>query len=565
MAASAEHDDTIGTQHDEIIEPDTRHRETEYEQLQKNTKQVNCADIYSAKNHAIWINLLKLYTDICTNNGIIYGGSVRDYIDRTENTKKYFQNMAAKDFDYVSAKKYKYFNNPEIDTETILRNLLPKDLDVYCFEEHFENIIKVTEKYFSVKELSIENMQYRDMFKDKLTSTAIIYKRFVLDCFDYTFRGNKVSRSILEKILNCSMVSKIVNSNKIYMDLLILRKEFCDPNFIDPQLLPPFGKPEFLCNMVCMKRKNFGSIINTKDYTDIVIEPLMPNYLDTIMNTNEYNGSFCKALYNVREQNSILETIISDIVNKKARLVGGNVNIHRAMKMIYKNYKIDIQFLFNKITHSIATFNHYTNTIKKRVHNCTYEYVNIEPNPSSEDNEEKCPICLDDFNIDKIQVNWGCQCSVKYHRKCLVTFVTSIVTKQDYNNDTKCPNCRRRVNCICDIANILQLELLYEKYKDNKCFMSYDKTFKLIDCNVHHTEQFEFCNDITLFRDRHDVLPKKVLFRNFNHSQLKTKYVLYLQSRMPAENYLRVFHEQPQPFGQGDEVIDETMYSSDVD
>jgi hypothetical protein len=567
MAAAAYDDTTTTTQRDEIIEPDVRHRETHFEKLQKKTKTVNCADIYGAKNHAVWVNLLRIYTDICSNNGIIYGGSIRDFIDRTEHSTKYFKTMAEKGFKYAIAKQYKYFNNPEVDKETFSqRTLLPKDIDVYCFEEHFEKIIKVTEQYFTVKELNIEHLQYREIFKDKLTSSAIIYKRFELDCFDANFKhGTKTGKTILDNILNWSMVSRIVTGNKIFMDLLILRKEFCDPSIINPILLPPFGKPEFLCNMICMKQKNFGSIIKTKDNSDIVIEPLIPNYLDIILNTNEYSYSWCKALYNVREHNKILEMIISDIINKQARLVGGNINIHRTMKMIYKNYKIDTKFLFNKITHGIHTFNQDTNTHIRHIHNCNYEHVIDIPNPSSEDEEEKCPICLDNFNIDKIQVNWGCQCSAKYHRKCLVSFVASIVTKQDYNNDTKCPNCRRHVNCICDIANILQLELLYEKYKDNMFIMGFDKSFKLIDCNVHHTEQFAFCNDITTYRNAYEDLPKKVLFRNLNHSEVKRKYFLYLQSRMPAEMYLRLFGTQVLPPRQDDEEIDQSIYNSDVD
>jgi len=53
--------------------------------------------------------------------------------------------------------------------------------------------------------------------------------------------------------------------------------------------------------------------------------------------------------------------------------------------------------------------------------------------------------------------------------------------------------------------------------------------------------------------------------RNLNHSEVKRKYFLYLQSRMPAEMYLRLFGTQVLPPRQDDEEIDQSIYNSDVD
>lgn len=470
-------------------------------------------------NHQKWIKLLELFKNICFNNGIIYGGCVRDYIIRTETTKKYFNNMLKKNnIKYDEAKKYQNFNNPDIDKETYEdRNLFPNDIDIFCLENQVNKIINCIERIFVLKEITSASLRYNELFKDKLVKASIIHRRFYLMNFD---KFKSIGMNIIKYLLK-SMANIIINDTKIYVDLLILRKEFCEQELIGLEMYPPFGKPEFLCNMLCMKLKdNFENSYINRIPDNIIIEPLYINYIRMFINNEDNYTPIFNPLHNISRDQYILKEIINDVITKRARPVGGNIALYRCTKIISKGFKIDVQFLMSKIIyHHVEKRSDTEQIIYEHDKPCIYK-KNDELNK-----DLICPICQDDFHNDSIIVNWGCTCNIGYHRKCLLLFISAEINKPNFDGNTSCPNCRRIVNtCLCTLGNLLIMDFYSKASKPCK---------DLLKCKIHGRSQFEF--------DIHKMYNNN-LIRADNSN--RNNFIYRLKIKMNPETYTALFNDQ---------------------
>lgn len=476
--------------------------------------------IYGTINKQIWITLTDMYMDICFNNGMLYGGCVRDYIIRTQAAKQYYSNMEKNGLNYTEANKYENYNNYSVDGMTHGdRLLLPNDLDIFCLFDDAENIIDVIKKVFNVCEIKVDN-NYQDLFKDKLTKASIIHRKFELTIFENIKSvGRKILYSLLGKHFKKN--TKIV----IYVDLIILRKEFCKDDIFNAILLPPFGKPEFLCNMLCMKSKHLFSRLNRKNKpSDIIIEPLHINYINYFMN---YDSSF-NPLTEMTNNNDILKEIMNDIKNKIAKPVGGNISIYRCKKILSKGFVIDFNFLLSRICYKIREQLNEHETVNKFRLGKYIKYIE----PEQQEDVKCCPICQEEFKEDDILVNWGCLCKVEYHRHCLIEFIKSEMQKEDFNEDFKCPNCRRiTTTCLCMLANILIMDLYSEKIH------KYDK---LLKCKVHYTDQFEFTS-IPRYMIENKESREMYLVRN--ERKKRELFIINLRSKMEPQEFESLFPE----------------------
>lgn len=175
------------------------------------------------------LNLIK--TIIFKNNGIIFGGYVRDYIIAKHYTKEFY-------------KKYSTANiwNTNIDKSTIARTLVSNDIDVYlkdkdCFEKMMREITVDLIKVFGPTNVKIKNILF---IRDTIDSIA-----YIDNSINSVYRYNY--DILVGKI---PYISEGININ-INIDVII------------SDIIAPFGKLDFICNGFIMTQHTISLSNNT--------------------------------------------------------------------------------------------------------------------------------------------------------------------------------------------------------------------------------------------------------------------------------------------------------------
>jgi hypothetical protein len=408
-------------------------------------------------NHAKWVALIELYNIICNYGGLIFGGATRDYIKRTLAAKKFYEfynstldskngNKEKKECKNNCKKEY---NNKEYHPESFEdRTLLPNDVDVYIKEDSYEELVKILQTIYDVKNsMGKDDICY--FFKqNKLFTDALEFRRYYINFL----------QPCSDKLFKLLVNDTIDDSNllRIKIDFIVLKKSFYE-NYEAKDgglLYPPFGNPDFDINQVGMYSINnnieikiFNSLLRfyyTELYNSSAINPL--EYMDI-----KYKAQL-ELFSNI--EHSIAVPLYPHI--QQVKLIFGadykpQINVWRLRKIYNKGYIINSEKtlgLIKPIKYSLDDF----------IHN----------------EEDKCIICLDIFSKNKKWFQFGCICNVKMHLECYAKYIRK-PTLNEYNS-ILCPHCREPNSreCPCALMNFMssinhRFRLLDDNSSNDKC------------------------------------------------------------------------------------------------
>lgn len=440
-------------------------------------KEAMKKEMYLRLSKAKWIAITGLMHRICVNNGIIYGGAVISYIQRSLAAKDYYafckDNSINADENYCNQDVHlESFNN---------RNLFPTDIDVFMSETNFKKFMEHgggEKKYNFKKKHSNDSYFFKS---NELFMKALCLHKY--ECNIIHFSSSNLMSIIFDKKIDSSYF-------KLMIDIVVIKDEYtrdhyqrtiCERNI----LYPPFGKPDFDVNLLCLKLEDKDGINN------FVIKPLP--ILKRLLNIgvddrrDKHINSF-KPLDDYFLTKSIIEDIIAGIREKRIRPVypileeyqtvfGREKSIiidnYRIIKMLAKNFTID---KFNII-------------IEPRLRNSImwaptdYKY---DDESISDSAKEKCVICYETFSAEKPWFKCCIECNCKMHQTCITKYLQNI---PDSNVGVNCPHCRREIlqdNCPCKFImffNTLDYAIVSNNvvnYRVPRC----DECYRLISGNT---------------------------------------------------------------------------------
>lgn len=401
-------------------------------------------------NHCMWQILLKLYKTLCIAGATFFGGCIRDYYARMHAIKQFYDYCAQQGIDRHNADKH--FNKSSFHPETFaMRTLLPNDLDIFCIEKDQEKILSILGERFNCVENTTTHQSYF-INQNEIHTVSLIHRRFKCSLFDSSIQ------KILRKILSTSQFTILFAHAHIKIDLIILRNEYAAHDNENARILrPPFGKPDFRCNMLYMKSSaDFDT--SPKIY---IMEDYVSKFSGISPKAFEHSINYmCEAFALLNTTDVLKNIVFKDIIEKRAVIINGNISMYRVKKMIAKGYDITYKEYIENTLHSLyGTQEHYIpyNKILVKTTITTTDAPATEPVDFVDDGE-KCIICMETFASNEEQIHYGCKCSAKYHMNCLAEYVKSQVQNVSDEDDTNdlstisCPNCRRLCSCLCDIA-----------------------------------------------------------------------------------------------------------------
>jgi hypothetical protein len=228
------------------------------------------------------------------NNGIIFGGMVRDEIIASHYKSLFDKNSSA-----LTEPKNHYNNfwNIEYQKETIKRTIIPNDMDIYFHNNEMSELFLDNVKKFITKYKGLINISNSFVYE---FGEKLIHKKISLSfIIAKTFTSNGT-------VINANIDMIINNNSNIYIE-------------------PPFNYCDFSCNLFIMSK-----IYN--DYYEIRLSKNTGTTLDIMPYANKINFE--------RE-------IINDLINDKVvfirRSLSNNceyINGIRILKMLDRNMKI---------------------------------------------------------------------------------------------------------------------------------------------------------------------------------------------------------------------------------
>jgi hypothetical protein len=247
--------------------------------------------IINKEKHSLYNKLILIGI---RNNGIIFGGMVRDEIIASHYKSLFDKNSSA-----LTEPKNHYNNfwNSEYQKETIKRTIIPNDMDIYFHNN--EN-----------SELFLDNIK---IFVNTYNGIISISNSFV-----YEF-GEQL---IHKKITLTFIIAKTFTSNGIIINVNI---DMIINNNINNYIEPPFNYCDFSCNLFIMNK-----IYN--DYYEIRLSKNTGTILDKMPYADKINF-----------QQKIIDDLINDKVVFIRRSLSNNceyINGIRILKMLDKNMQI---------------------------------------------------------------------------------------------------------------------------------------------------------------------------------------------------------------------------------
>jgi hypothetical protein len=177
------------------------------------------------KNSILW----EVKNIIFKWKGIIYGGFVRDYIIADHYQKLFWDKHAVNKYTYTD------YWNEKIDKATLLRTLIPKDIDVCLYNKTDMDKMMGEIKELVNRRFGISNVTIEDSI---LTNDSNEYiNRPAGSLYRYEF---KIRFGTIPYVSNGIEID-------INLDIIISNSK---------QLMPPFNKLDFLCNGFMMTQDN---------------------------------------------------------------------------------------------------------------------------------------------------------------------------------------------------------------------------------------------------------------------------------------------------------------------
>jgi hypothetical protein len=376
-------------------------------------------------NYTKWVALLELYKLICNNEGMIFGGAIRDYIKRKSASNKFNEYFISQKFEKETYKKKyndKYCNEDTYEDRT----LLPNDIDVYISEDAYKKLIDKLEKEYNIFSINSKKNVCYFLETNELFEKALEYKRCYLNFLK--------SKSV--KLINRLLGKNINNEFQIKIDFVVIKNcyKYHKETFDGGLLYPPFGNPDFDINQVGMfvvdgnfEIKVFNSVLRFEINSDY-------NKQINAQKLIEIKSAIFKEIVN-NICNSIAVPILQKIEHIR-QIYGDNyqpqLNYKRGLKIANNGYCINGEKLLTKIKH-----------------------FRIAPDDYVYNIEDKCIVCFNNFTNEKKWFNFGCQCNVKIHLECYVKYIR-YATIDEFNN-ILCPHCRtpNKFECPCIMMNFM--------------------------------------------------------------------------------------------------------------
>lgn len=315
-------------------------------------------------------NIMNIAKIIIEEDGIIFGGFVRDKIAHDHFATLFYQ-KANGSIDNYANRKY--------DPSTVRRLINPKDID--CYFDKKENLDKFIQTLknnnYIVYNHTVNDMKtYFPHIKAEIGDLS--HSKLLVEIPDvYSSLMKKLNNIFpncmineVKDLLREQFSEKIKKTKKTIfkIDVIVLNNQDNSK-----KLEPPFGSLDFECN---------GLLLNK--YGLVLCKELMNSHymnLDPLKNINK------------------LQSIIHDIINYRAKIVGkfDSTTAFRYKHIISKGYTI---------------------------YNNVFEQLKINK-PLSETNQKEddlCVMCLENFKTTKNAFKLDC-CNGKYHINCICSAV----------------------------------------------------------------------------------------------------------------------------------------------
>ncbi len=326
---------------------------------------------------------------ILKNNGIIFGGWVRDSYLHDKYSQDYYSLNISNDILHNP----EFYNDKSFYPNLSNRTLIPKDIDAFMTELNFnkfkEDIIKNKLNGFIVNKNNCG--KYMDNLSEKYRENIyhITYIINIMDYYKASFIKNLIKKNLNDILIDAlkdtinnftnELIEKCSDINCIKIDLFVSS----DNNIYEP----PFGPPDFECN---------GLILNRHGYS--LSSHLYP----------EIKGFF--------DRHEILNKIMKHMEKNIAFYTGeceiNNFDNNRIIKFINKNWNIE---------------GHY---IKHINNNDKYDGY--------------CIICHGELE-DKDHFKIKC-CDARYHSKCF----SKVYIDNNTKSSSKCIMCKKNIYLDCD-------------------------------------------------------------------------------------------------------------------
>jgi len=345
-------------------------------------------------NRSHWVSFTDVIDAIIHNNGLIFGGAVRDVILRDKAAESYYEFMGEScDSDI--------YTDTEIHPESKDRVMIPHDIDATIHHSHFDELMQTltTMKYTARTLFKRDAKKYLPNLDAK--EGDIMHHKIILRPMDVlTYSMAPAIMKLFKKEFAHEMAilqrtfSK--HTRTIMLDIMVIMN--------DTHYDPPFGNLDFECNGLVQDKHGIR----------------LSKHL--LSQTQAFGHNKYRLNDPMRLQRQLLR-IQSDIINKIARVPRNtnvtNVDNYRVIKIKSKGFTIQYESL-------------------KRI------------TDADEDAESTCIICHENFD-KKDHFKLAC-CAAKYHADCLVKACSHHQSGMIHTQ--RCLMCRRDIssNIVTDIA-----------------------------------------------------------------------------------------------------------------
>ena len=308
-------------------------------------------------NKAKWRFFTKVVQCLLDNEGLIFGGAVRDIYTRDYNAREFYGKVG-----YVRASEF--YIDEDYYTEYKDRKIIPKDLDVSIHHTNLASFFKILKKH---------NIQVRTRFtRDaktylpniKVAENEITHWRLEL-------RPNMFVKldkpSFVSDLLNKEFETLMDKMNQVKIDVGTVIVDLL-VNQTDKEMDPPFGDLDFECNGLILSKDGIRLSRCLHERHKGRIFPL--------------------------ELDDKLAKIKQDILHKRAVPISQKLTTqlaYRTSKMILKGYTIHMQDIIT---------------------------INDEKVSKPKEQLDCCILCHEDFTNAK-HYKLSC-CEARYHEKCLI-------------------------------------------------------------------------------------------------------------------------------------------------
>ena len=400
-------------------------------------------EMHRRLSKAKWIAITGLIRRLCLYHGIIYGGAVRSYIQRSLASQGYYtfckENNIDADENYC---------NPEVHPESFEnRNIFPADIDVFMSEKDLKRFMEQgggdKEYHLTKKSHSGANYFFES---NELFKKALCLQKYECNIIHFC-------NSVLSTIIFGGMISFNSSDFKLRIDIVVIKDEYTSEHHrripITANILyPPFGNPDFDVNLLCFKVDDEDSLGNFVIKPLPILKRLLASNIDAredklLIPFKPFDDYFLTK--------SILEDIITGIRTKRARPVYPILEEYRTVFGREKSIAIDGHRIIKMLERGFS-FDPFNLILEPALRNsiiwapADYQYDD-ESTPDSD--REKCIICYDTFSATNRWFKCCTQCNGKMHQTCITKYLKSIHYSAE---GVDCPHCRTHIsrdNCPC--------------------------------------------------------------------------------------------------------------------